>query len=234
MRTQLLDPIPVLGVFLLFAIITLGFYEIGFRVGRWWQDRLPGEQEGPTDMLVGSLLALMAFLLAITMGMAADRFDARRGARAGGGERHPGRLPPGRLSAAGRRPTRCGSSIREYLPRCGSPQATRRGCCETSHGSRSRCTLTCGRSSKRSSRPGTTRMSCRRSATRSPTSSRSTSDGSSAGMYSRVPQTVLHAAARRLRPLAGHGRLQRRPGGPAERPERRRDGRRAGRRARSS
>jgi hypothetical protein len=79
MRTQLLDPIPVLGVFLLFAVITLAFYEIGFRVGRWWQDRLPGEQEGPTDMLVGSLLALMAFLLAITMGMAADRFDSRRG-----------------------------------------------------------------------------------------------------------------------------------------------------------
>jgi len=78
LRTQLLDPIPVLGVFVLFAIITLGFYEIGFQVGRWWQDRLPGEQEGPTDMLVGSLLALMAFLLAITMGMASDRFDARR------------------------------------------------------------------------------------------------------------------------------------------------------------
>jgi hypothetical protein len=30
-------------------------------------------------MLVGSLLALMAFVLAVTMGMAADRFDARRG-----------------------------------------------------------------------------------------------------------------------------------------------------------
>jgi hypothetical protein len=29
-------------------------------------------------MIVGSLLALMAFLLAITMGMASDRFDARR------------------------------------------------------------------------------------------------------------------------------------------------------------
>lgn len=79
MRTQLLDPIPILGVFVLFAIITLAFYEIGFRIGRWWQDRLPGDQEGPTDMLVGSLLALMAFLLAITMGMASDRFDARRG-----------------------------------------------------------------------------------------------------------------------------------------------------------
>lgn len=30
-------------------------------------------------MLVGSLLALMAFLLAITMGMASDRYDTRRG-----------------------------------------------------------------------------------------------------------------------------------------------------------
>jgi hypothetical protein len=59
--------------------VTLACYEIGFRLGRWWQDREPGEQEGPTDMLVGSLLALMAFVLAITMGMAADRFDARRG-----------------------------------------------------------------------------------------------------------------------------------------------------------
>jgi hypothetical protein len=79
MTEQLLDPIPVVGVFVLFAIITLICYEVGFRVGRWWQDRMPGEQEGPTDMLVGSLLALMAFVLAITMGMAADRFDARRG-----------------------------------------------------------------------------------------------------------------------------------------------------------
>jgi hypothetical protein len=79
MAAQLLDPLPVGIVFILFAIVTLVFYEVGFRLGRWWQDRLPGEQEGPTDVLVGSLLALMAFLLAVTMGMASDRFDARRG-----------------------------------------------------------------------------------------------------------------------------------------------------------
>lgn len=79
MTTQLLDPIPVLAVFVLFAVVTLLTFELGFRIGRWWQERMPGEQEGPTDMLVGSILALMAFLLAITMGMAADRFDARRG-----------------------------------------------------------------------------------------------------------------------------------------------------------
>ncbi len=79
MDGQLLDPIPVPAFFILFAIVGGACYEIGFRVGRWWQDREPGEQEGPTDMLVGSLLALMAFLLAVTMGMASDRFDSRRG-----------------------------------------------------------------------------------------------------------------------------------------------------------
>jgi membrane protein YdbS with pleckstrin-like domain len=76
---EFLDSIPVIGVFVVFAIASLIIYEIGFRFGRWWQKRTPEEVEGPTGVLVGSLLALMAFMLAITMGMAADRFDARRG-----------------------------------------------------------------------------------------------------------------------------------------------------------
>ena len=77
--SQLLDPIPVIAVFIGFVIVALVTYEIGFRLGRWWQLRSPGQQEGPTDMMVGSILALLAFLLAVTMGMASDRFDARRG-----------------------------------------------------------------------------------------------------------------------------------------------------------
>jgi hypothetical protein len=76
---QLLDSLPILGVFVAFALITMLCYEGGFRFGRWYQERTPGEQEGPTGMLVGSILALLAFLLAVTMGMASDRFDARRG-----------------------------------------------------------------------------------------------------------------------------------------------------------
>src|SRR5215213_6130478 len=79
MGAQLLDPIPVLGIFVIFAVVTLICYEVGFRIGRWWQAKMPGEQEGPTGVLVGSLLGLMAFILAITMGRASDRFDARRG-----------------------------------------------------------------------------------------------------------------------------------------------------------
>lgn len=78
LNAQLLDSLPILLVFVAFALVAMLFYEAGFRLGRWWQDRTPGEQEGPTGMLVGSILALLAFLLAVTMGMAADRFDARR------------------------------------------------------------------------------------------------------------------------------------------------------------
>ena len=76
---QLLDPIPVTLVFVGFMIVAIIASEIGFRIGRWWQRRSPGEQEGPTEMLVGSILTMLAFLLAVTMGMASDRFDARHG-----------------------------------------------------------------------------------------------------------------------------------------------------------
>jgi hypothetical protein len=79
MPQQPLDGLSIPAFFALFAITSLALYEIGFRVGRWWQARTPGEQEGPTGVLVGSILGLLAFLLAITMGMASDRFDTRRG-----------------------------------------------------------------------------------------------------------------------------------------------------------
>src|SRR6188472_109571 len=76
---SLLDSLSIPAIAVLFAVVSLVCYEIGFRAGRWWQDREPGEQEGPTGVIVGGLLGLMAFLLAVTMGMASERFDARRG-----------------------------------------------------------------------------------------------------------------------------------------------------------
>ena len=76
---QPLDSVPVLVFFGLFALVTLGFYEVGFRIGRWVQDRTADVvEEGPNGVLVGSIVALMAFLLAITTGMASDRYDTRR------------------------------------------------------------------------------------------------------------------------------------------------------------
>jgi hypothetical protein len=75
---QSLDPLPTPVVFILFAIVALAVFEGGYRIGLWRRERAPDEKEGPTGMIVGSLLALMAFLLAVTMGMASDRFDTRR------------------------------------------------------------------------------------------------------------------------------------------------------------
>lgn len=76
---QSLDSLPIGVFFLMFAIVSLITYEGGYRLGHWWQTHTPDEKEGPTAMIVGSLLGLLAFLLAITMGMASDRFDTRRG-----------------------------------------------------------------------------------------------------------------------------------------------------------
>ena len=78
MSQQPLDHIPLVLVVILCIGITLVFYEVGYRIGRWREQRATGEVSGPTGMIVGSILALMAFLLAIATGMAADRFDARR------------------------------------------------------------------------------------------------------------------------------------------------------------
>jgi hypothetical protein len=75
----LLDSVPVVGVFVLFVLISLLVFEIGYRLGRWRKARNPDEHEGASGTLVGALLGLLAFLLAVAMGIAADRFDARRG-----------------------------------------------------------------------------------------------------------------------------------------------------------
>ena len=79
MTHQPLDDIPVFLFVALFVLANVVAYEVGFRVGLWSKQRDPDGDEGPTGMIVGSILALMAFLLAITMGMAGDRFDTRRG-----------------------------------------------------------------------------------------------------------------------------------------------------------
>ncbi len=75
---RFIDDLSVMSVFFVVAFGALLVFELGYRHGRWWQERTPEEREGPTAMLVGSLLSLMAFLLAITMGMASDRFHMRQ------------------------------------------------------------------------------------------------------------------------------------------------------------
>jgi hypothetical protein len=79
MATQPLDSVPILVFVGVFVLVNFLAYEVGFRVGESFKKRNPDAPEGPTGLIVGSILGLMAFLLAITMGMAGDRFDTRRG-----------------------------------------------------------------------------------------------------------------------------------------------------------
>jgi hypothetical protein len=77
-QPQLLDAIPVPILFLALIVFFVILHEGGYRFGDWHGRVRPQEKEGPTELLVGAILALMAFLLATTTTLAADRFDARR------------------------------------------------------------------------------------------------------------------------------------------------------------
>lgn len=76
---QPLDQLPIPILLVLFVLLSLGANEIGFRIGALRKRRDPEPGEGHIGLVVGAILGLMAFLLAITVGMAADRFDNRRG-----------------------------------------------------------------------------------------------------------------------------------------------------------
>jgi hypothetical protein len=75
------EPLDVVPLWLLFASVALvtGFaLEGGYRVGRWRRSSSTEEKEAPVGAMVGSILALFAFMLAFTFGMAGNRFETRR------------------------------------------------------------------------------------------------------------------------------------------------------------
>ena len=78
MLGQPLAGIPIVVIFAVVVGVSLLAYEAGFRFGREREAGAPEDAESASGMVAGSLLALFAFLLAFTMGMAADRFQARR------------------------------------------------------------------------------------------------------------------------------------------------------------
>jgi hypothetical protein len=73
-----LDIVPLWLLFLAACALTGLALEGGYRLGRWRHAHASEEKETPVGAMVGSILALLAFLLAFTFGLAATRFDARR------------------------------------------------------------------------------------------------------------------------------------------------------------
>lgn len=75
---NLLDLLPLWGVYLATVLLSLLAIELGFRLGRLWRRRTHEDKEGPVGAMTGATLGLLAFLLAVVTGMAVNRFDNRR------------------------------------------------------------------------------------------------------------------------------------------------------------
>jgi hypothetical protein len=72
-----MDQIPIWAFFFLTAIVAFGCIELGYQWAKHWKTADP-KGDAPVGSIVGSTLALLAFMLAFTFGIASSRFDARR------------------------------------------------------------------------------------------------------------------------------------------------------------
>ena len=73
-----LDLLPLWGMFLAAVALVAGAVEAGFRFGRDRQATGAAKEEGPVSGIAAATLALLAFLLTFTFGIAASRFENRR------------------------------------------------------------------------------------------------------------------------------------------------------------
>ena len=78
MAVQPLDALPIWLIYLLTVLIGILIVDVGFRAGRYWKTRHGIEKQENLGALVGSTLALLAFLLAFMISIATNRFDNRR------------------------------------------------------------------------------------------------------------------------------------------------------------
>jgi hypothetical protein len=75
----ILDNFPIWAVYVGLVVIVLIAAEGGFRVGIWMQDRSDKPGEGKmTGAVVGGMLALMAFMLAFTIGIVINQQGERK------------------------------------------------------------------------------------------------------------------------------------------------------------
>jgi len=73
-----IDDIPLWLLFAGTVLIVVGTIEVGYLLGKEARRRKENEKEAPVSAIVGTVLALLAFILAFTFGIVANRYDARR------------------------------------------------------------------------------------------------------------------------------------------------------------
>jgi hypothetical protein len=78
MDNSVYDLIPLRLLLIATVAFVLLAVEIGFRIGLRRVRGSADERQAPIDAMVGSVLGLLAFLLAFTFGMAVSRYDTRK------------------------------------------------------------------------------------------------------------------------------------------------------------
>ena len=73
-----LDGIAILAFFVGTIALVMISIEVGYRLGRIAHRRSEQEKESPVSAIEGSVLALLAFILAFTFSVASNRLDARK------------------------------------------------------------------------------------------------------------------------------------------------------------
>jgi len=73
--TEILDSLPLWGIFAVSLLITFFSIEFGFLMGRRRQGRLKGGEKVFTGPVVAASFSLLAFMLAMTFGSVDSRFD---------------------------------------------------------------------------------------------------------------------------------------------------------------
>lgn len=77
-NSRALDFLPLWGFFVTILLLVLVSVETGYRLGTYRRSRSEEEKEAPVGAMVGATLGLLAFILAFTFGLAAERYDQRR------------------------------------------------------------------------------------------------------------------------------------------------------------
>lgn len=76
---ELLDQLPIWGVYILTVIVLLIAVEVGFRLGIRQLDRYPdGKDSRMTATVAGGMLGLMAFLMAFSIGIVINQHNSRK------------------------------------------------------------------------------------------------------------------------------------------------------------
>jgi hypothetical protein len=73
-----MDSIPTSIVFVATVILVLVSIDVGYRLGRNARRRSEDEKESPVSAISGTVLGLLAFILAFTFGIVSARYDARK------------------------------------------------------------------------------------------------------------------------------------------------------------